>query len=309
MSLSEAAPPPDERNGSAFPASPQYFKRLRLPPPMTKDNAGGYADYNFIADLYDHVTPYRERADVEFFVDEARKTGGPVLEIGCGTGRVLIPTARAGIEIMGLDLSDHMLDRCRANLSSESDEVRSRVKLVKGDMRSFDLGRQFLLVTLPFRPFQHLTTVEDQLSCLASARAHLSDGGRLILDLFNPKLEVLVADDLGKEIDEGLEFPTPDGARVRRKHRVTRRDLANQIVYSELIYYITHPDGREERLVHAFPMRYLFRFEAEHLLARAGFRIEAVYSDYDRSEFGSKYPGELIMVAVKHALEEVRTSS
>src|SRR5688572_3697627 len=104
---------------------------------MTMNKAGGYDDYNFIADIYDHVTTYRERTDVEFFVDEARKTGGPVLEIGCGTGRVLIPTARTGIEIAGLDLSDHMLERCRANLSSESDDVRSRVTLVKGDMRNF----------------------------------------------------------------------------------------------------------------------------------------------------------------------------
>jgi len=271
---------------------------------MTMDQAGGYGDYNYIADLYDHVTAYRERADVGFFVDEAARSGGPVLEVGCGTGRVLIPTARAGVEIVGLDLSDHMLERCRANLSSESEEVRSRVTLVKGDMRSFRLGREFRLVTIPFRPIQHLTTVEDQLRCLASVREHLLDGRRLILDVFNPKLEALVADDVGEEIDEGLEFSTPDGAAVQRKHRVAGRDLFNQIVYSELIYYVTHADGREERLVHAFPMRYLFRFEAEHLLARAGFRVEAVYADYDRSEFGSKYPGELIIVAAKETSRE-----
>ena len=263
------------------------------------NKAGGYEDYDFIADLYDHVTPYRERADVAFFVEEAVKSGGPVLEVGCGTGRVLIPTARAGIEITGLDLSEHMLERCRANLPAESEEVRSRVTLVKADMRSFELGREFRLVTVPFRPFQHLTTVEDQLSCLASVRGHLPVGGRLILDLFNPKLEALVADNLGEEIDEGLEFTTPEGATVQRKARITARDPFNQIIHSELIYYVTHPDGRRERLVHAFPMRYLFRFEAEHLLARAGFRVEAVYADYDRSEFGSKYPGELIIVAIK----------
>jgi hypothetical protein len=67
----------------------------------------------------------------------------------------------------------------------------------------------------------------------------------------------------------------------------------------ELIYYVTYPDGRQERLVHRFPMRYLFRFEVEHLLARCGFALEAVYSDYDRSPDGSKYPGELICVARK----------
>ena len=126
----------------------------------------------------------------------------------------------------------------------------------------------------------------------------------MIVDLFNPKLEALVADDMGEEIDEGLEFSTPDGATVQRKHRVAGRDLFNQIVYSELIYYVRHTDGRRERLVHAFPMRYLFRFEAEHLLARAGFRVEAIYSDYDRSEFGSKYPGELLIVASKETSQE-----
>jgi len=267
------------------------------------DNAGGYADYNFIADLYDHVTTYSTRRDVEFFVDEAQASGGPVLEIGCGTGRVLIPTARAGVEIVGLDRSDHMLNQCRLNLSAESEEVRSRATLVNGDMRDFDLGREFRLVTIPFRPFQHLTTVDDQFACLASVRGALVDGGRLILDLFNPKLESLVADNLGQEIDENIEFSMPDGRQVRRKYRIADRDLFNQIVYSELIYYVTHPDGREERLVHAFPMRYLFRFEAEHLLARADFRVEAVYADYDRSEFGSKYPGELIIVAVRETVK------
>jgi hypothetical protein len=65
----------------------------------------------------------------------------------------------------------------------------------------------------------------------------------------------------------------------------------------ELIYYVTHPDGREERLVHAFPMRYLFRFEAEHLLVRCGFAVEALYAGFDRSPYGSAYPGELIFVA------------
>jgi hypothetical protein len=74
---------------------------------------------------------------------------------------------------------------------------------------------------------------------------------------------------------------------------------ANPINHAELIEYVTHPDGRQERLVHLFPMRYLFRFEAEHLLARCGFALEQVYADYDESLCGSKYPGDLIMVVSK----------
>ena len=84
--------------------------------------------------------------------------------------------------------------------------------------------------------------------------------------------------------------------------RITARDYFSQVQDTELIYYVTHPDGRQERLVHAFPMRYLFRFEAEHLLARCGFEVEALYADYDKSPYGSKYPGELIFVARRPGL-------
>src|SRR5262245_35815549 len=116
-------------------------------------------DYAQIAELYDHVVPYRTRADVSFFVDEARRANGPVLEIGCGTGRILIPTARAGVEIVGIDLSEYMLAICRQRLAEENDFVRARAHLAQADMRTFELKRTFGLVTIPFRPFQHLVTV------------------------------------------------------------------------------------------------------------------------------------------------------
>jgi hypothetical protein len=102
---------------------------------------------------------------------------------------------------------------------------------------------------------------------------------------------------VGEEVGEEPEFVTPDGRKVIRRHRIVARDLHHQINQVELIYYVTHPDGTQERLVHAFPMRYLFRFEAEHLLVRCGFEVEAVYADFDKSPYGSKYPGELIFVA------------
>jgi SAM-dependent methyltransferase len=261
--------------------------------------AGGYEEYAFIADLYDSVAMYRERQDVAFFVEAAQISGGPVLEIGCGTGRVLVPTARAGIDIVGLDLSPHMLDVCRERLRQESAAVQSRVQLVIADMRRFDLGRTFALTTVPFRPFQHLLTVDDQFACLASIHRHLADSGVLILDVFNPSLDALVNQPVGCEFGEEPEFQTPDGRRVTRRHKTIAQDRFNQVNQFELVYYVMHPDGREERLVHAFALRYLFRFEAEHLLARAGFSVEQVYAGYDKSEYGSTYPGELVFVARK----------
>lgn len=263
------------------------------------DSAGGYVEYAFVADLYDHVTPYRERRDVGFYVEAAKNADGPVLEVGCGTGRVLIPTARAGIEIVGLDLSPHMLKICRERLGQEPVEVQSRAQLVQDDMRTFTLGRTFKLATTPFRPFQHLITVEDQMACLKNIHRHLEPGGRLILDIFNPSLEALTRDNVGEEFGDEPEFTMPDGRKVNRRHKIVARDHFKQINQVELIYYVTYPDGREERLVHAFDMRYLFRYEAEHLLARCGFEFEHLYAGYDKSPYGSQYPGELIYVARK----------
>jgi SAM-dependent methyltransferase len=261
--------------------------------------ADDHDEYAVTADLYDYVEPYRTRPDIDFYVQAALASGGPVLEAGCGTGRILFPTARAGVTITGLDLSTPMLRVCRARLSEEPQAVQARIRLVQADMRAFDLGQTFRLVTLPFRPFQHLITVADQLACLATIRRHLADGGRLILDLFNPSLQALTRDNLGQEVTDVPEFTTSDGRRVVRKSRIAARDYFNQVNQTELIYYVTHPDGRTERLVHAFPMRYLFRYETEHLLVRAGFEVEHLYAGYDKSPYGSTYPGELIFVAKK----------
>jgi SAM-dependent methyltransferase len=256
-----------------------------------------YKEYQFVADLYDHVGLYRDRPDVRFYVEAATTAGSPVLEVGCGTGRVLIPTARAGVDIVGLDLSPHMLAVCRQRLQEEPDALRGRVRLIEADMRDFELGLRFTLATIPFRPFQHLITVDDQLRCLAGIRRHLVDNGLLILDLFNPSLDFLVNRPVGEELDEEPPFTTPDGRTVIRRQKTVAIDRFQQVGQYELIHYVTHPDGRQERLVQAFPMRYLFRFEAEHLLVRAGFTLEHLYADYDKSPYGSKYPGELLMVA------------
>jgi SAM-dependent methyltransferase len=252
-----------------------------------------------VADYYDLVNP--ERPDVTFYVEAARTGGGPVLELGCGTGRVLIPTARAGIEIVGLDASPQMLAVCRGRLQQEPPDVQARVRLLEGDMRRFTVDRTFRLATIPYRPFQHLLTVSDQLACLRSIHQHLADEGRLVFDIFNPSLDVLVKKPVGEEFDADPEFLMDDGGRVLLRAKIVSHERFTQVTRHELIYYISHPDGRSERLVYAFSMRNTFRFEAEHLLVRAGFDIERLYGDFDRSPYGSKYPGELIFIARKVA--------
>lgn len=255
-------------------------------------------EYADAAEFYDSVTPYRARQDVAFFVEAARAAPGPVLELGCGTGRILIPTARAGARITGLDASSAMLAMCRRKLADESEEVQSRATLVRGDMREFELHREFELVTIPFRPFQHLLTVEDQLACLGAIRRHLVPGGKLILDVFNPAIERLAAPlSAPGSWEEEPEFTLPDGRRVLRRVRIVGRDLLKQIHDIEFDYQVTHADGRQETRTHSTRMRYSFPYEVEHLLARSGFAVEDLFSDYHKSPYGSHYPGELIFVA------------
>jgi SAM-dependent methyltransferase len=256
-------------------------------------------EYASSADYYDYVEVYRHRPDVGLYVEESVRSGGPVLELGCGSGRVLVPTARAGVEITGLDASPRMLARCAALLDGENIEIRSRASLVAGDMRGFSLDREFALVTIPFRPFQHLLTVDDQIACLTCIRRHLSEAGRLIFDIFNPSLEILVNTPLGEELQIEEPFSLPDGRQVQRKSKIVRHDRLNQVTDHELIYYITDGGGYIERVIHAFSLRNTFKFEMEHLLSRLGFTVENVFADFGRTPFGSKYPGELIFVAKK----------
>jgi len=260
----------------------------------TKDSEDSYAA---IADLYDYVAPYSTRPDVNFFVEEARRFGGPVLEVGCGTGRVLIPTARAGIAVTGVDRSRSMLDICRTQLRQEKEEVRSRVTLVEGDMRELDFTGTVPLATLPFRPFQHLLNVEDQMRTLCAIRNHLAPGGSLILDVFNPSLHALVNDPLGEEFGNEPEFTTPDGRRVVRRQVLRARDHARQILDIDLVYHITFADGHTDTVTQSVALRYFFRYEVEHLLARAGYVVKNIYGDYDRTPFGGRAPAEIIVIA------------
>jgi SAM-dependent methyltransferase len=240
--------------------------------------------------LYDHVPLYAERRDVAFYVDEAKAIRGPVLEVGCGTGRILLPIARAGRTITGIDSSEPMLARCRAQLGAESAAVQGRVRLAQHEMRGFNLGTTFPLIIAPFRVVQHLTTIDDQLRFLRRVADHLTPRGRLVFDVFNPRFDMLVSAN-GVEREDTPELRLPDGRTFRRSYRIVRVRWVDQVSESELIYYV---GGK--RYVQAFEMRWYLAAELRHLLARAGFRVCDMYGDFER---GPVVEGclELVVVA------------
>src|ERR1700736_741456 len=140
----------DMRRHYAGPAC-NHLRRGALSMESNEHDAAGYDRRTFVAEYYDFVPPYANRADRQFYVDYARNAGGPVLELGCGTGRLLIPIARSGVSITGLDLSRAMLDRCREQLGQEPSAVQASASTHYGDMTQFSLGRKFALATVPFR--------------------------------------------------------------------------------------------------------------------------------------------------------------
>lgn len=261
---------------------------------METDDCG----YAQSADFYDHIPMYSGRDDITFYWQLARTCGGPVLELGSGTGRVLLDLAGKGIRVTGLDRSARMLEICGEKLSSASEDVSSLVTLVRGDMRNFSLNRTYPLVIIPFRGFQHLLTAEDQLECLHCVRRHMTDSGTFVMDLFNPSMKYILDESRRREFGDELPFSLPDGSIVTRRMRNPAVDLAGQVISCEIIYYVEHPDGSGKRAVHEFDLRYIFRYEAEHLLERSGFTVTDVYGDFRGGAFGTDWPGELILKAV-----------
>lgn len=261
---------------------------------------GGYEDQEFVAEFYDIVCEHSGPKDIDFYIDYSKRAKGRTLELGCGTGRVLIPTAISGCEITGLDLSSHMLKICQGKLDKQPREIKERVRLVQGNMTGFDTGEKYSLVTMPFRPFQLLITVEEQKDCLNCVNKHLTPHGLLVFDVYNPFPPRLVYNPKYTiEIEDLPETELSDGRKLRHTNRTAGFHRDRQYNDIELIYYVSHPNGKTERLVQSFPMRYFYRYEVEHLFSLCGFRVVELFGDFDRSEFSTDSP-EMIFVAEKN---------
>jgi ubiquinone/menaquinone biosynthesis C-methylase UbiE len=250
----------------------------------------------FIADYYDSAPMVTRRThDVAFYANAAKKYGDPVLELGCGTGRIAVAIAEAGYRTVGLDISEKMLERAAEKRAHLPREARERLHLVQSDMTRFELGEQFRSVVIPFRPFQHLMESQQQIDCLNCARKHLTPGGHLILDFFQTDPERM-HDPMFEKEALLTEYDLPDGRHVALSERVASFHRALQQNDVEMIFEVTEPGGKQERLVMAWSLRYFFRYEVEHLLARCGFRLEALYGDFDGSPLADVSP-EMIFVA------------
>lgn len=260
------------------------------------DQRGDYRDVPLLAAMYDLLPLHQRRPDVGFYVEICRNVKGPILELGCGTGRVLLPVARAGHRVVGLDGSRYMLAKCRAKLEQEDPAVKDNVELCEGEIADFDLQQEFAAITIPFRAFQQLVTADAQLACLTAIRRHLAADGMMVFDVFNPSFAALARPTPTDEFLDDESFALLDGTEVRRGYRTTAHHRARQVQDVELIYHLTNPQGQKQTITHLLQMRHIFRYELEHLLWRSGYAIESVYGDFRKSEFADDSP-EIIVVA------------
>jgi SAM-dependent methyltransferase len=220
-------------------------------------------------------------ADLGFYQQFAARCGSPILELGCGTGRVLLPLARQGYRVTGIDASAEMLERARAKIVAE--DLGERVTLAQQEMAGLNLDERFNMAFAALNSFAHLHTTEEQLQALARMQHHLNPGGLLILDMFNP--------DMGRLLDARGQVALAKVIREpNQDHRLMRFyseevDLGRQLIHTTYIVDEIDAEGNVRRTLFPFTLRYIFRYELELLLRHAGFEVEAIYGSYDLDDF------------------------
>jgi SAM-dependent methyltransferase len=229
--------------------------------------------------------------DLDYWLDLADEHGDPILELGCGTGRVLLNLARRGHAVTGIDNSPEMLARLQARLGAASGQhLAALPQIVQAGLEDFELPQRFRLAIVPFNTFMHLLTTEAQLAALERIRRHLAPGGVLALDVPNPG-EAYAAQEQGLT----LERTFLDGDRTIQQFSSVALDRAAQLSHVTWIYDSTGPDGALQRSIVPLTLRFTFPAEMSLLLSRAGLSLAHLYGDYDRSPFADGSPRMLVL--------------
>jgi ubiquinone/menaquinone biosynthesis C-methylase UbiE len=234
------------------------------------------------ADLYDLVmADVAPEGQAGFYLRQAQACGGPVLELACGTGRLTLPIAAAGLDTTGLDASAAML----AGAERKVREGGLHIGFIHGDMRSFEIGRRFRMIFVGARSLQHLTDVADLIACFSTVNRHLESDGIFVFDIFNPDMRILARDKLQR-------FPVGEYQHGKRGRltleEATDYDSASQV--SRTMWYFAAPDQRDS-LVVQLVLRSIFPQELPLLINAGGLRLEQRFGDFSGGPFdgGSRH--------------------
>jgi len=234
--------------------------------------------FDRIARLYDwEHDPYQ--VDIDVHVGFVRRFGGPVLELACGTGRLLAPLTQAGFACTGVDNSEPMLARARARLK----RLGLDATLVNQPVERLQLEQTFRTIIIGLDSFGLLVSRADQLEALRAARRHATHDGRLIIDVANGNLRG--ASEPHEELLHDITAPSPDTGRLITKFALRRPNVAEQL--DELLFFYDEQDERGylQRTTVELHLRWFTRFELDLLLEQAGWQSDEVYGSYDFEPF------------------------
>jgi SAM-dependent methyltransferase len=242
--------------------------------------------------IYDQFNHGRYEKELAFYTTELQACTGPVLEIACGTGMILLELLARGIDIYGLDISPTMLDVLYAKAERQgTSDIHARVTCQ--NMVDFTYDKRFDAIFIPARSFLHLIRQEEQIACLRRVYAHLNDGGRLLLNFFTPNLESLLA---YAKPSAGFvpwgTFAAPDTGETIHLSVSQTNDVVQQIQYVKWRF-------QSKRLNHTTEMfvRWIYKEEFQLLLRLAGFTDWQLYSGFDKHPYDGR--GEMVWIAEK----------
>lgn len=257
---------------------------------------------------HDHIVRYYDymiqgvEHDIDFYTDFFKDFKGKILEIGAGTGRITIPLAKEGLDITAMDISEEMLTMLRYKALQQKIKIPSIV----ADMRTFDLytrnnifhreikvetlgATRFDSIVISFRAFQHLYTVEDQMKTLEKLKDYLALKGSIVFDVYNPQPLFMMRGDWKWQEEKSIQLPGKEGKSIMDFRNIYNQ--AKQIMIQQ--FRFRHSDGTEE--IFPIKMRYFYRFEIEHLLKIAGYKVVQLYGDFCKRKFKSNSP-EMIWI-------------
>ena len=238
---------------------------------------------------YDQLfAPEATGAVLDFYCEHSRRADGPILELACGTGRILIPLARQGHQVVGIDLSEAMLAEARRKVEAQKLDA----EWVQGDIRDFDLDTKFGLIYLPNNTLCHLLDHEAFAACMTCVKRHLLPAGRFIVDVFIPSPELLV-DKAGERFPFG-DYTDPDGHRIDVTHSYT---YEHHTQIKRITTY--HQIDDAEAVAGTLDMRMYYPQELDLLFEHNGFAIDAKFGGYDRSPFDAEAKTQVVICRLK----------